>query len=1039
MRNRTRASLFWIFLWSSIVSLVPGCGCPGDYIGDISGVIATDLPNNRLIFTDGVVGTAVTRQFNLYNSGNVSLQIDSLEVEQKGENVFSIVDAPSLPITLEPGISNGVKLKVQFSSNEGGTFTGRLLVQSPNADNVDSRGLFRIELRNQQLFPDPRFSCGKTLNFGAVEKGKSKTLLCKIHNAGTADFVIQGVKYAPEKGSKDDYEWKMEESLPLRIPPGKRPVEVSITYRPSNYPPAEDQGLFVLESNSPVAQNLRVVGTTAVSLVELVPLYPTCKSDGDCKNYDRRLSCTRDDFDGTSRCLPRKDATPFLLFPLTSKGKTTKLKFAIRSTGALPLEVNGVELDSSSSGDFKVLSSSFSFPIKLSPKQQKVVEVEYAPSDNVVDTGSVVVSSNAGNRSKSTLLLEASSRGCNLEVNPRAHTFRAPKPPLTVNLINVGNESCLLKKVYFKDLSEKGSFALLPTPAPNQTIVPGGRIDFLVNFNPQKSYTATGKVIIESSDPDEPTITINLKGGGDISRECDLDVVPRRLVYGLVVVGRSKKLRVGVYNKGWGSCRIGSIKVNGTKPAGHQAFQLSNRIQFPIRIDSGSNIALEVTYSPSSKQSGFEGTLTIDSDDRTNPTLVVPLSGSSGTLCLEVVPSAMDFGSSKFGCSTPTRNVEVYNLGNAGCQKSVEIQKIALAQGTSTEFRIMSAPSTPKVLGPGEGMSVGMSYKPKTVGVDTGTLEIENNIQGQSPVTVPLVGEGVSTNEAKDVFKQLSRPLVDIMFVVDDSGSMGDDQDALAKNFKSFINWAVRLNVDYQIMVTTTDVTGAGGGPGCARGNPKIVTPQTPDPIGTFQRNVRVGTRGSPVEKGLEAAYRALIPPASTGCNRGFYRKAASLSMIFVSDETDQSPQSVQFYVSYFKSLKGFRNVDLIRASVVVGPPPSGCRGSGGGGGFAAGAPRYWQVAKELRGSQQSLCTQNWSATLSNLAAISFGYRGQFYLSRQADPLTIRVKVNGSVIKQNAQEGWTYDSTSNSILFSKKQLPPPGATIQVEYKAVCLP
>lgn len=218
-----------------------------------------------------------------------------------------------------------------------------------------------------------------------------------------------------------------------------------------------------------------------------------------------------------------------------------------------------------------------------------------------------------------------------------------------------------------------------------------------------------------------------------------------------------------------------------------------------------------------------------------------------------------------------------------------------------------------------------------------------------------------------------------------------------------------------------------------------MVTPQTPNPVATFQRNVRVGTRGSASEKGLEAAYRALTPPAATGCNRGFYRAQASLSMIFVSDETDQSPQSVQFYVSFFKSMKGFRNLDLMRASVVVGPPPNGCRGSGSGSGFAASAPRYWQVAQELKGSQQSLCTQNWASTLNNLAAISFGYRSEFYLSRQADPKTLVVKVNGSVIPEDAQDGWAYESTSNAIHFSKTKLPAPGATIQVEYKAICLP
>ena len=1017
-----------------------GCNCDDGGTQGLLGAFATDLPNNRLIFTNAEVNKEVEREFTLFNDGNVEVNISTITIVDDKNKVYTLVSPPA-DVTLQPGKDAGVKIKVKFLAKESGTFSGRIAVNSPNADNVDAQGNFYVDLRNQLLTPDVRFACGRTLDFGSVDKGKTKTMTCEITNAGTANLVINGYKYVPEKGSKGDFKWDAPEKLPATVEPGgKTKLEIKITYAPSDYPPAEDQGVFELDTNAAVPQKLRVVGTTAVPLVELVPMYGACKADGECKNIDRRLSCTKDAASGQDLCLPRGDTTPFLVFPLTSKGKVTKRTFVIRNTGERPLKIDEIKLDGTSSNDFRVLTTGVQIPLTLQPKQEKEITVEYAPSDAVEDSGKVVVTSNAGNKAQATILLEAASRGCNLEVNPRSHTFRAPKPPLTVNLINAGNESCTLKKVSLKSAGGTTAFALLPTPAPNQTIVPNGRIDFLVNFNPpdaNQSYKDV--VVIESSDPDEPTIEIELTGKVEGSRECELEATPRRLVYGLVGVGRSKKLSVGLTNKGWGTCNIKSLNVTGTKPAGNNAFQLASRVQPPIKIDSGSNIRLEVAYTPPQEQPGYEGRLTIESNDTQNPTYNVDLTGSSGTLCLEIVPSSMDFGSSKFGCSTPTRKIQVFNLGAAKCQKSISVTKIGLAQGTTSEFRIMSAPPVPKTINAGENIEIGMSYKPKTVGVDTGTLDIENNVQGQSPVTVPLVGEGVSTDDQKDVFKQLQRPLVDIMFVVDDSCSMGDDQNSLAKNFQSFINWAVRLNVDYQIMVTTTDTTGRRAGSGCARGNPKIVTPQTPNPIATFQTNVRVGSSGSGIEKGLEAAYRGLIPPASTGCNKGFYRQAASMSMIFVSDETDQSPQQVQFYISFFKSLKGFRNLDLMRASVVVGPPPSGCRGSGGGAGFAQGAPRYWQVAKELKGVQESICSQNWSATLSNIGSITFGYRTQFFLSRQADPKTLKVKVNGTTVKEDPQDGWQYDATNNSVNFTKSQIPPPGATVQIEYKAICLP
>jgi hypothetical protein len=268
---------------------------------------------------------------------------------------------------------------------------------------------------------------------------------------------------------------------------------------------------------------------------------------------------------------------------------------------------------------------------------------------------------------------------------------------------------------------------------------------------------------------------------------------------------------------------------------------------------------------------------------------------------------------------------------------------------------------------------------------------------------------------------------------------MAEEQNSLATNFQSFINWAVRLNVDYHIGVTTTDVDKTGAqAPGCIRGaTHKVVMPQTPNPTATFANNVKVGTSGSGAEKGLEAAYRALLPSAAAGCNKGFYRKDASLSLIFASDEPDQSPQSVQFYTRFFKFIKGHRRTDQVRASAIVGPPPGGCRDPKTGN--AAPGPRYWEVAKQLKGNRESICASNWAMTLSDLGSTTFGFRTQFFLSRPADAGTIIVKVNGSTVPQSAQNGWTYDSANNSVNFTKSYTPIPGATIQVEYQAVCLP
>ncbi|MCB9639018.1 MAG: choice-of-anchor D domain-containing protein [Myxococcales bacterium] len=1054
MQNSRRMLLAYMafFVLLAGVSLTTACTC-GDPPSVGVGELATDLDNNQLIFSNVQVGQPSTKEFILYNKGSIDVRISELVIDRDQGNVFSITNPPTFPLTLKPGKENGVALKVQFLTQQTGDFFARIHITS-DANNVDpDSGFFVIRLNHQILTAEPFFDCGKSLNFGTVEKGQSKTMECTITNRGNADLTIEKAEYVKEKGSDGDFKI-LEPGFPVTIkadPNSTASVTFKIAYNPSDYPPAEDQGEFKLFTNvsgenEANRSGLKVVGITAVPLVQLVPFYGECQDDNACRRIDNSLSCQDDAFSGKKLCLPTtQGSTPTLLFPLTSKGKTTIRKFLVRSTGDIALEVSKIELDSNSSLDFRVDNSTITTPLKIEPKQEVLVNVEYTPSDDQQDSGVVKVDSNAGNLASAPIQLQASSRGCNLEVNPDPKLgvkFTGPRSQ-RVTIYNIGNENCVIDKIAL----EKGApYSLVPTQPEGQAIAPNGLIEFLVKFDAKDKTAYPDNLVVTSSDPDEPVIKLPLNGQITGTQECELEATPAQLQFPLTPVGRNRRLSVQIKNKGYSDCIIEQAKpitITGTNPAGNTAFTLDTQVSYPIVLPSGESRRFEINYTPPQSISGYQGELIIESNDITNPKFKVVLNGASGNLCLEVVPSQMDFGSSKVGCATPDRDINIFNLGAQGCSSSITVSKVSLGSGTSSEFELRSVPNLPKTLNSGDSVVIKARYKPTDLDVDFGTLDIENNVQGQSPLSIPLAGEGVNTSEQKDVFSQLRQPKADIMIVVDDSCSMYEEQNNLASNFQSFISWAVRLNVDYHIMVTTTDVTTSGSKiPGCARlgtGSPaRIISQATPNPEAAFQANARAGTNGSATEEGLEAAYKALTPPASTNanCNRDFYRTDASLSMIFISDELDQSPQPVNFYITFFKNLKGFRNLDLIRASSIVGPSPSGC--SNPTTGNAQHAPRYIEVATQLNGVNESICNSDWAGTLSKIGAITFGYRKQFFLSRQADPPTITVKVNGLPSQQNPNDGWTYDPTTNSIIFSQSKVPPPGAAVEVQYQALCL-
>ena len=159
----------------------------------------------------------------------------------------------------------------------------------------------------------------------------------------------------------------------------------------------------------------------------------------------------------------------------------------------------------------------------------------------------------------------------------------------------------------------------------------------------------------------------------------------------------------------------------------------------------------------------------------------------------------------------------------------------------------------------------------------------------------------------------------DILFVIDDSGSMSEEQANLAASFDAFVQELAALpsKSDFQIGVTTTSIdepasptnlqdTFQRGGPndgqpypkgalvavddtGLYVPEPRILRGDSPTLVQDFQRNVRVGTLGSGKEQGLRAALLAVTDRIADGKNAGFLRTGTRLVVVVVSDEDDCS------------------------------------------------------------------------------------------------------------------------------------------------------
>jgi len=219
---------------------------------------------------------------------------------------------------------------------------------------------------------------------------------------------------------------------------------------------------------------------------------------------------------------------------------------------------------------------------------------------------------------------------------------------------------------------------------------------------------------------------------------------------------------------------------------------------------------------------------------------------------------------------------------------------------------------------------------------------------------------------------------------------------------------------------------------------------------------VQVGTTGSRLERGLDAARAAVTPPLATHDNAGLMRNDAGLAIVIVSDENDCSDSGaiggnesddcaehaslltpVETYVETFRDLKPDSN-DVVFAAVV------GNEGSDEVGACPNASPgiRYLWTAELLGGVILPICDP-FEDIMDTLGLSVSGIRDRFLLSHHAAVETITVEVqpeSGEAYEEQPRgddptaRGWTYDEASGFLIFWNEAVPARGAQITVTYR-----
>src|SRR5690554_5051070 len=266
--------------------------------------------------------------------------------------------------------------------------------------------------------------------------------------------------------------------------------------------------------------------------------------------------------------------------------------------------------------------------------------------------------------------------------------------------------------------------------------------------------------------------------------------------------------------------------------------------------------------------------------------------------------------------------------------------------------------------------------------------------------------------------------LADFLFVIDNPGSMSDDQQSLADAADSFVNVMQSSGLDFQIGTINTSST--------------IELADTNED-GAFTNDlqefrddvVNQGTSGSATETGIYNAEQALLSTAQGDAEdgvvtaEGYPRSGSSLSVVILSDEPSQytrrSAGGAEFdpQINLFTD-RGYTVYSLVEES-------------------DAPYSQYDDLALATGGSFGNIgATQDFSAFMEEISKNAGGVSNRFELPENIDPVTIEVSKNGTVVpvSQDAQNGWIYRPLSNTVLLRGTALPVGGDVITIRYEVI---
>jgi len=365
--------------------------------------------------------------------------------------------------------------------------------------------------------------------------------------------------------------------------------------------------------------------------------------------------------------------------------------------------------------------------------------------DEATSAGMVQVNSVGPVNPQSFLVLKARAVTppvCDLQPMPRTipfgHVRQGQSRSYNLLIQNRGRLPCTIQS--FGRTAGSSDFTLeTGTAPPERTLAAGASEPATLKFTPSSEATLNAVFTLQSDDPDEASININVEGDSTPVSGCLIEPDPSVLNFGTASTSQTTSLTTALTNVGDETCTIKSVSiVQGGADFSAQALSIPI-IGSPVMAGSAMDQVVDFRPASPGEKNGImrvvfkAAAMTFPLPPEQHVDVVLYGNASAPAICVN--PMLVDFGVVT-ARQQVCQSVTIDNCGNS----ELLLRGVALQSGSDTSFTITPPGGLPSAMQPGTSATVQVCYTPTDTDGDFGAIEVISDDPDDSTTVVLLRG-----------------------------------------------------------------------------------------------------------------------------------------------------------------------------------------------------------------------------------------------------------------------------------------------------------